>query len=82
MNTYIETNSDGVIYVQIDEVIIGIVDSMTAISEDGIELNNSALVELERLSSLDEDFDDGTTTLSCDNANIVFSGSDVTVELF
>ena len=79
MITYIETNSDGVIYVQIDETVIGIVDGLTAISEDGIELNNPALVEIEYLTDLDEDFDRGTTTLACDNADIVFIGSDVAV---
>ena len=79
MNAYIETNSDGVIYVQIDETVIGIVNSLVAISEDGIELNNSALVELEYLTSLDEDFDNETTTLTCINADIVFCGDNVTV---
>ena len=79
MSTYIETNSDGVIYVQIDETVIGIVNALIAVSVDGIRLSNSAIHQLECLTDLEEDFDNETTTLTCINADIVFCGGNVTV---
>lgn len=84
MSNYIETNSDGVIYIQNEDgVIFGIVDATTLISEDGIKYENAALEILScKEFEIEEDFELEQTIVTLGNAKIIFCNDSVEVDIY
>ena len=84
MSKYIETNSDGVIYVEneINEVF-GIVSATQIIDEAGYPYDNLPIDILEcKGFEIEQDFELEATVLILENAKVVFSNNDVTLDLF
>ena len=71
------SNENGVIWVKVNDSVLGIVSSLEILDCDGLKFTNDTMLILEsRGAELEEDFANETTTLNCENGRVVFSGEE------